>query len=155
MIIFKGTPCGYITQTELPNFDPTSIYAYQEAAWMDERCMLIWVKQIFGLYLVVNPPPPGIHPVILLNAYHCHMMALVVNKIFDLGIEVIRIPGGCMGLCQLLDIGVNKPFKQHIHHLWEEWMMEMLVRDNVMRQRARKWLSGWLVFIGIWREVKY
>ncbi len=79
MIIFKGTPCGCITKTELPKFDPTSIYACQEAAWMDERCMLIWVKQILGSYLVVILPPPGIQPVILLDAYRCHMMALVVN----------------------------------------------------------------------------
>jgi hypothetical protein len=99
MIIFKGTPCGCITQKELPNFNPSSIYACQEAAWMDERCMLIWVEQILSPYLVVNPPPPGIQPVILLDAYPCHMMASVVNKISDLGIEVIHIPGGCTGLC--------------------------------------------------------
>jgi hypothetical protein len=54
------------------------------------------------------------------------MMALVVNIISELEIKVIHIPGGCTALCQPLDIGVNKPFKQHIRHLWEEWMMEML-----------------------------
>ncbi len=93
MIIFKGLPHGRITQTELPNFDPISIYPCQEAAWMDEQCMLIWVKQILSLYLMVNPLSPGIQPVILLNSYRCHMMALVVNKISNLGIEVIHIPG--------------------------------------------------------------
>jgi hypothetical protein len=104
MIIFKGTPCWRITKTELPKSYPTSIYACQESAWMDERCMLIWVEQILGPYLVVNPPSLGIQPVILLDAYRCHMMASVVNKITNLGIKVIHIPGRCTGLCQPLDV---------------------------------------------------
>jgi hypothetical protein len=114
---------------------------------MDERCMLICVEQILGPYLMVNPPPPGIQPVILLNAYRCHMMASVVNRISNLGIEVIHIPGGCMGLCQPLDIGVNKPFKQRICHLWEEWMMAMLDRYGVTREATRKEVAEWMVSI--------
>ena len=82
----------------MPKF-PSSIYACQDAAWMDEQCMMLWVNQILGPYLAVNPPPPGIQPVILLDAYRCHMMASVVAKISELEIEVIHIPGGCTGLC--------------------------------------------------------
>ncbi len=135
MIIFKGKPDGHITnghftKKELPKFDPSSIYACQEAACMDERCMLLWSNQILSLYLVVNLPPLGIQPVILLDTYGCLMMALVVTKIFKLGIKVIHIPGGCTTLCQLLSIGMNKPVKQHVCHLWEKWMMEMLDRDG-------------------------
>ena len=102
---------GTIVQRELPQLNPTSIYACQEAAWMDKCCMLIWVEQILGPYLVVNMPPPGVQPVILLISYQCHMMTLVVSKISALGVEVIHIPGGCTGLCQPLDVGVNRPFK--------------------------------------------
>ena len=126
MVIFKGMPMGYIVQKELPQLNPTSIYVYQEAAWMDECCMLIWVEQILGLYLVMNPPPPGVQPVILLDSYQCHMMASVVSKISALGVEVIHIPGGCTGLCQPLDVGINRPFKSRIRRLWEEWMTDMI-----------------------------
>ncbi len=108
MIIYKGKPNGHITTRELPKFDPTSIYTCQEAVWMDERCMLMWVDEILSPYLVANPPPPGIQPIILFDSYRCYMMALVVNKISNSGIEVIHIPGGCMALCQPLNIGVNK-----------------------------------------------
>jgi hypothetical protein len=147
MIIFKGTPRKSITQTELPNVDPTSIYTCQEAAWMDEWCMLIWVKQILGPYLVVIPPPLGIQPVILLDVYRCHMMASVVNKISDMGIKIIHIPGGCTGLCQPLHIGVNKPFEQCICQLREEWMMEMLDRDGVIREVTCKEVAEWMVSV--------
>jgi hypothetical protein len=35
MIVFKGKPNGIIVDRKLPMLDPTSIYACQEAAWMD------------------------------------------------------------------------------------------------------------------------
>ncbi len=57
MIVFKGKPNGIIMDRELPMLDPTSIYACQEAAWMDKRCMLMWVGKIFQPYLAANPPP--------------------------------------------------------------------------------------------------
>ncbi len=74
-------------------------------------------------------------------------MALVISKIAELGIEVIHIPGGCMALCQLLNIGVNKPFKQRICHLWEEWMMEMLNQDGVIREATRKEVAEWMASV--------
>jgi hypothetical protein len=114
---------------------------------MDERCMMLWVDQILGPYLVVNLPPPGIQPVILLDAYRCHMMASVVSKISELGIEVIHIPGGCTGLCQLLDVGMNKPFKHRIRDLWEEWMTDMLDKEGEIRDATLKEVAEWMAIV--------
>jgi hypothetical protein len=65
--------------------------------------------------LVLKPhdetAPGDILPVLLLNSYRCHMMASVVNSIHDLKVEILHIPGGCMGLCQPIDIGIGKPLK--------------------------------------------
>ncbi len=105
--------------------------------------MMLWADQILSPYFVVNPPPPGIQPVILLDVYRCHMMALVITKISKLGIEVIHIPGGCTGLCQLLDIGVNKPFKHCVRDLWEEWMTDMLDKEGKICDAMRKEVTEW------------
>ncbi len=78
---------------------------------MDETCMIRWVQLVLKENLRVNPPPPGIVPVLILDAYRCHVMASVVKQIQKLGIEVIHIPGGCTGLYQPLDVGINKSFK--------------------------------------------
>ena len=48
----------------------------------------------------------------------------VVNKVQDLGMEVIYIPGGCMGLCWSVDVGFNKAFKTQVWRLLDEWMVE-------------------------------
>jgi hypothetical protein len=75
------------------------------------------------------------------------MMVLVINKISNLGIEVVHIPGGCTGLCQPLNIGVNMPLKQRIRHLWEEWMMEMLDRDGLICEATHKEVAEWMASV--------
>ena len=45
-------------------------------------------------------------------------MASVVNEIQDLGVEVEHIPGSCTYLCQPVDSGINKQYKNHMRHQW-------------------------------------
>jgi hypothetical protein len=149
MLIYKGKAKGLIATRELKHHDLTSVYACQDAAWMDEVCMFWWVKEILKPYQAVNPPPHGIVPVILLDAYGCHMMALVTNKIADLGIEIIHIPGGCTGLTQPLDVGINKPFKSRVRALWEEWMIDEIDRTGLVYAPTREDISGWVAEV-VW-----
>jgi hypothetical protein len=143
MIVFKGKPNGEIVTLELINFDNTFIYTFQDVAWMDKRCMLMWIKQILVPYLLANPPPPGIQLVILLDVYQCHMMQLVVSAIAALGVEIIIVPGKCAGLCQPLNVGINKLFKHCYHHLWEEWMIIMLDTNGNIREATHKEVAAW------------
>ena len=148
MIIFKGSPKGRIVKTELATLDPTCFYRCQRAAWMDEDCMLTWVDLVLKKYLVDNPPPPGVVPVILLDSYHCHMMASVVGPIQVLGYEIIQIPGGCTGLCQPLDVGVNKPFKARVRAKWMDFMTETMERTgNVIHSPTRLDVSNWAAMV--------
>ena len=81
----------------------------------------MWVEKVLKPY--VESDPEGIVPLSLLESYHCHVMASVVNEIQELGVEVEHIPGGCMYLCQPVDIGINTPYKIHMSHQWEIWMI--------------------------------
>ena len=115
--------------------------------------MLQWVKEILKLHQAVNLPPPGIVPIILLDAYQCHMMSSVTNAIADLGIKIVRIPGGCTGLCQLLDVGINKPFKPHIRNLWEEWMIKEINCLGMVYAPTHQDISSWVAeVVGGWTE---
>jgi len=46
------------------------------------------------------------------------MMASVVTRINELGVEVQHTPGGCTGLCQPVDVGVAKPLKDKLKDQW-------------------------------------
>jgi hypothetical protein len=89
--------------------------------------------------------PAGIVPLLALDSYQCHMMASVVNCIQDLGVEVEHIPGGCTGLCQPLDVGINKHLKCHIRQMWNEWMVEEGIMDGNAVPPTRELIVQWTI----------
>ena len=94
----------------------------EDNAWMDEQCCLEWVEKCVMPW--AESAPEGIIPLLFLDSYKCHQQASVVNSTAELGVEVQFIPGGFRGLCQEVDVGVNKPFKNRMHAMWEEYMLE-------------------------------
>jgi hypothetical protein len=99
IVVYKGTENGRIKKQENQHHHPTCIYKTQDNAWMDERVMLRWVKDVLAPYVALAPS--GINPIILLDSYCCHIMASVVNMIQDLGCKVVHIPGGVPDWCNL------------------------------------------------------
>jgi hypothetical protein len=71
--------------------------------------MIAWVDKVLAPYITMAPDK--VVPLLVLDSYQCHMMALVVQMIQELGVEVKNIPVGCTSLCQLVNIGFYKPFK--------------------------------------------
>lgn len=144
LIVYKGKPNGRIARDFK---DPTKgypvdcFYACQDRAWMDKVVMLDWVDQVLKPY--VETAPPGVVPLLFLDSYKCHLLTEVVGKIQDLGVEVQHIPGGCTGLTQPVDVGINKPLKNEIRHNWEKFMLEEgLLQDRTQpptRQVVAKW----------------
>jgi hypothetical protein len=82
-IVFKGKPNGRIVRTELGTYPTTHYYHCQDSAWMDERVMLAWVDEVLKPYVASGLE--HIIPILILDSYRCHMMALVVTKIQELG----------------------------------------------------------------------
>ena len=123
MLIFKGKPNGRIVRMEFPRGDypTTHFYKYQDNAWMDEEVMIPWVNKVLAPYVATAPDHAV--PILILDMYQCHMMASVVQMIQELGVEVQHIPGRCTSLCQPMDVGFNKPFKDRMRQQWFNWMI--------------------------------
>jgi len=97
VVVFKGNANGHIAKKkEFATFPTSHHYHCQDAAWMDKTVMLAWVDQVLQPY--GKTAPEDIIPILILDSYRCHMMALVVQKIQELGMEVKHIPGGCTSL---------------------------------------------------------
>jgi len=71
------------------------------------------------------------------------MMGSVVTKIQELGIEVKRIPGGCTSLCQPVDVGFNKPFKDCVRQQWVSWMIAEGVIHGTTSPPMRRDVATW------------
>jgi hypothetical protein len=72
------------------------------------------------------------------------MMASVVTRIQELGVEVMHIPGGCTSLCQPVDVGFNKPFKDRIRRQWVSWMIAEGVIHGTTSSPTRRDVTGWV-----------
>ncbi len=83
--------------------------------------MIAWIDPVLKPY-VANAPDHVI-PLLILDSYHCHRMASVVTRTQELEIEVKHFPGGCTSLCQLVNVGFNKPLKDHVQRQWMSWMI--------------------------------
>ena len=95
--------------------------------------------------LLPNVPTISQKATELLNRFTTDMMNSVVTKIQDLGVEIIHIPGGCTGLVQPVDVGVNKPFKCRLKDEWEAWMLREGIFDTKTRPPSREHIVQWSV----------
>jgi hypothetical protein len=111
---------------------------------MDEGVMIAWVDEILKLY--VANAPEHIIPLLILSSYRCHMnmMGSVVQRIQELGIEVRHIPGGCTSLCQPVDVGFNKPFKDRMRKQWLSWMIAEGIIHCTTTPPSRRDVAGWV-----------
>ena len=142
MIIFKGEHNGCIARSEFTTYPAGHHYRCQEAARMDERVMLAWVEEVLAPY--VPMATEDIIPLLIFDSYRCHMMASVVSKIQELGVEVKHIPGGCTSLCQPVDVGFNKPFKSRVRKMWINWMIAKGVQEGTTSLPTRRDVAVWV-----------
>ena len=142
VVVFMGKKNGRIAKKEFSTFPTSHHYHCQDAAWMDETVMLAWVDRVLWPY--VDTAPEDIIPIPILDSYRCHMMASVVQKIQELGVEVKHIPGGCTSLCQPGDVGFNKPFKNRVRRLWTEWMISEGITNGTTSTPTRLNIATWV-----------
>ena len=64
-----------------------------------------------------------------------------------MGVEVVHIPGGFISLCQPVDVGFNKPFKDHVRQLWTEWMVTEGLVDGTTKALTRGDVPGWVASV--------
>jgi hypothetical protein len=91
------------------------MYCCQANAWMDKAVMVAWLDEVLVPYVAMAPD--DVVPLLILNSYQCHMLALVVQRIQELRVEVRHIPGGCTSLCQPINVGFNKPSVPSRHYV--------------------------------------
>ncbi len=112
---------------------------------MDEGVMIVWVDEVLAPY--VATAPDDVIPLLILDSYQCHMMALVVQRIQELGVEVKHIPRGCTSLCQPVNVGFNKPFKDCPRRTWLSWMIAEGVIHGTTSTPTRQDEATWVASV--------
>jgi len=141
-IVYKGVKGGTIDKRELPQHPQGAVYTVQNKAWFNEEVMLHWVEHVLAPY--VATAPVGIIPILFLDSFKVHLLGIVANAIQSLGVQVEFIPGGCTGLVQPIDVGINKPYKSSMTKVYTAWMLEQ--NPNLpIRAAKREDVSAWIL----------
>ena len=77
LLIFKGMAGKRNVKNELSTYPDSGNHLCQPKAWMDEHIMTKWINLV--LILWKKAKPPGVVPMLILDAYCIHMMGNIVN----------------------------------------------------------------------------
>lgn len=107
----------------------------QPKAWMDEGQMLRWIDAVWKPHAVSQ------RKIVYLIMDECpsHLTSAVRRAFADCHTEVDYIPGGYTSKLQVLDVGVNKPFKQYLRYTFDDWLVA-----NMNKRPERVDVAWWV-----------
>lgn len=97
----------------------SNCYAVQPKAWMDEVKMLDWIDQVWRPWAESKTGPT----MLILDEFTAHMTHEVRKRIADCGTHLEFVPGGYTSRLQVMDVGLNKPFKDYIRDQYDLWFL--------------------------------
>ncbi len=120
-IIFKRKKL----KTEYP-YMRNIIATSNENGWITEKLMGDWIKKIWNR-TILNPSQLKM---LILDKCSSHVRESVVKSITENGNYIDFVPAGCTSLVQPLDLVVNKPFKDHLRVLYEDWLENEGIKEK-------------------------
>jgi hypothetical protein len=165
-VIFSGSKNGPIRKKELVNlhgYPKDMVYTTQKSAWMDEATMVEWVECVWKPFVMKRK---GLC-LLILDEAKSHMTSTVCRQISDLGTILEIIPGGYTSKLQVLDVGINRPFKYYYEEMSYDFVREWTAKNvpgekpKPSRQDVAKWIqSAWSMIssdtiVRTWRRCEY
>ena len=111
LLIFRGKYDNNSTarRAESKRYHSGVIVEFNDDAWANEATILRWIKK---QYLPATAYPSKTVPRLLtMDSFTAQKTDKVLQKLREINTIPSLIPGGCTGYVQVLDVAVNKPFK--------------------------------------------
>lgn len=127
------------------------IFRCQEKGWMTNELMVDWVKTIWNRRPGVLLKKRGM---LVLDSFKGHLTADVKEEITKNNTDLVVIPGGMTSQLQVLDVVVNKPFKDHLRQLYTDWLLKgnhALTPSGKLKKAPVSLLAEWI--LTAWRRI--
>uniref|UniRef100_A0A8C9ZJZ3 Pogo transposable element derived with KRAB domain n=1 Tax=Sander lucioperca TaxID=283035 RepID=A0A8C9ZJZ3_SANLU len=117
----------------------------QEKGWMDTDLVVDWLKVVWGrrrgaLHKKRN--------MLVLDASRGHLMEPVKTQLRKMNGDLVIIPGGMTSQLQVLDVVVNKSFKDNLRKRYTEWLLSgdhSLTPTGKLQKPAVHLLCTWIL----------
>jgi hypothetical protein len=91
---------------------------------------------------------------LVLDSFRGHITNEVKRKIKSLKSDLVIIPGGLTSILQVLDVVINKPFKDSLRKLYEDWLINgnhtLTKRGNLKKPTVTN-LCQWI--LQAWEDI--
>ena len=144
LVIFKGSPRGRIIRELLgDDYNHNNMhYTVQEKAWMNTRTYHLWITQVLVPYFAAQRLIGDGYGYLLQDICTVHCTHENIVALSDAGIQCDYIPAGYTGILQVMDKGVNKPFKQFIRQESLQWLISQPPNTKPTRQIIAQWIHA-------------
>jgi transposase-like protein len=115
-------------------------YTCQEKAWFNEEIMLQWIDTVWRPHVESRGSRLTY---LLMDEFAVHLTASVEQAFVSLNTEVEIIPGGYTSKLQAMDVGINKPFKNHCRKQFQIWLEQNQTNDGTTVKPHRKDAAKW------------
>ena len=109
----------------------------QDKAWVDHRVFKNWIDQVWAPFALEK----GDRTYLLMDEFSVHSTASCSNQIKGCGTTIDYILGGYTSKLQVMDVGVNKPFKGYARQAYENFMIGNIENTKVRREDIVQGLS--------------
>jgi hypothetical protein len=106
------------------------VFWCQEKGWMTNELMMNWVRVIWKRKRGTLLNKRGM---LVLDAFRGHLTQQVKEEMRKGNTDVLVIPGGMTSQLQVLDVVVNKPFKDHLRQLYNDWLLEGMLTSVFLK----------------------
>lgn len=151
LIVFKGKRDGPVAKSMAKQKDNRVYACCQEKAYCDSLVMEVWIKHCLAPFY--EKKSTGL---LMMDNFTAHNTASVKKLTASLGVMSVRLPPNMTSKLQILDVGINKPFKSYMkarYNLLICRKMDLMLdesRDNIItRETMIKWVAD------SWDEVKH
>jgi uncharacterized membrane protein len=92
----------------------------QEKGWMESGLVVDLLKVVWGArYRGLRKR----RNMLVLDAFRRHLTESVKSQVRAMNADLVIIPGGMKSQLQVLDVVVNKPFKDNLRKKYTEWLL--------------------------------
>lgn len=139
LIIFKRK-----TLPKGVKFVPGVLVQAHPKGWMDEERTIDWLKRVW------NNRPGALmrkRSLMVWDMFRGHLTDAVKRNSRELNTDMAVIPGGLTSVLQPLDVCINKPFKDRLRKLWNEWMISgavTLTKGGNMQKPDITIVTSWM-----------
>ena len=108
---------------------------------MNEELTLRWINEIVGTFAFNKR-------LLAWDSYEAHITEDVKLRLKEINTESVIVPGGCTKHIQAPDVVWNKPFKQKVAELHDEWLSNGVyefTESGNMKPVARRLVLDWIL----------